>query len=71
MACAIFERLSGWEPSSETTAPRHLKLVMGTHSLPFDPNLPLDAIGAVCRQFCLLSTDLHLIPCAGFVKTFN
>ena len=27
MACAILERISGLEPSSETTAPRYLKLV--------------------------------------------
>ena len=27
MACAILERTSGLEPSSETTAPRYLKLV--------------------------------------------
>ena len=27
MACAIVERTSGLEPSSETTAPRYLKLV--------------------------------------------
>ena len=31
----------------------------------------LDAIGAVCHQFGLLSIDLHLIPCSGFVETFN
>ena len=27
VACAILERISGFEPSSETTAPRYLKLV--------------------------------------------
>ena len=32
--------------------------------------LSLDAIGTVCHQFGLLRTDLHLIPCAGFVETF-
>ena len=63
MACAILERTSGLEPSSETTAPRYLKLVTSA-LLPF---LSLDAIGAVCHQFGLLCTDLHLIPCAGFV----
>ena len=29
--------------------------------------ISLNGIGAVCHQFDLLSTDLHLIPCAGFV----
>ena len=28
VACAILERISGLEPSSKTTAPRYLKLVM-------------------------------------------
>ena len=32
--------------------------------------LSLDAIDTVCHQFGLLRTDLHLIPCAGFVETF-
>ena len=32
--------------------------------------LSLDAIGTVGHQFGLLCTDLHLIPCAGFVETF-
>ena len=29
------------------------------------------AIGAVCHQFGLLSTDLHLIPYADFVETLT
>ena len=33
VACAILERTSGLEPSSETTAPRYLKLV--TYGVPF------------------------------------
>ena len=65
MACAILERISGLEPSSETTAPRYLKFV-----LPFYLYLSLHAIGTVGLQFGLLNTDLHLIPCAGFVETF-
>ena len=65
MACAIIERISGLEPSSETTAPRNVKLAF------FYLYHSLDTIGAVCHQFGLLDTDLHLIPCAGFVETFH
>ena len=61
VTCAILQRTSGLEQSSETTAPRYLKLVTVPKSL--------DAIGAVCHQFGLLRTDLHLISCAGFVET--
>ena len=35
MACAILERTSGLEPSSETTAPRYLKLVTVPNFCPF------------------------------------
>ena len=28
MACSVLERTSGFEPSSETNAPRYLKLVL-------------------------------------------
>ena len=34
VACAILERTSGFEPSSETTAPRYLKLIIVTHCIP-------------------------------------
>ena len=64
MACAILERISGLEPSSETTALRCLKL---TQLLPFYLDLLLDVIATVCHQFGILSTVLHLILCAGFV----
>ena len=49
------------------------KACYSTQFLPFYHDLPLDAIGSVCHQFGLLSTDLHLrhIPCAGFGETFN
>ena len=68
--CAILERTSGLEPSSETTAPRYLKLVASAQLLSFYLYLSLDAICAVRHQYGLLRTDLHLIPCAGFVETF-
>ena len=60
MACAILERTSGFETSSETIAPRYLKLFT---VLSFC--LPLGAVSAVCHQCGLLSTDLHLIQCSG------
>ena len=66
VACAILERISVLEPLSETTAPRYLKLV----TVPCYLYQFLDAVGAVCHQFGLLGTDLHLITCAGFVETF-
>ena len=62
MTCAILERISGLEPSSETIAQRYLKLLL------FHLYLSLDAIGVVCHQFGLLGTDIHLIPYAGFVE---
>ena len=67
VACAILERTSGLEPSSETTAPMYLKLVTVPN---FWFYLSLDAIGAVCHQFGLLGTDLNRIPCTGFVLLF-
>ena len=49
VACAILERTSGLEPSSETTAPRYLKLVTVPFFLSFYLYLSLDAIGTVCH----------------------
>ena len=69
MACAILKRISDFEPLSETTAPRYLKLV--TSFCPFYLDLPLDVIGVVWHQFGFISTDFYLTPCIGFVKTFN
>ena len=68
MACVILERTSDLEPSSETTAPWYMKLVQYPDSA---LNLPQDAIGTVCHQCGLFSTDLHLILCASFIKTLN
>ena len=69
VACAILERISDLEPSSETMAPRYLKLVTVPSFCPFT-FIFMDATGVVCHQFGLLCIDLHLIPCAGFVETF-
>ena len=68
VGCAILERTSGLEPSSKTTALRYMKLVQYPDSA---LNLPQDAIGTVCHQSGLFSTDLHLIPCAGFIETLS
>ena len=65
----ILERTSGLEPASETTDPRYLKLVTVPSFCLSYLYLSLDAIGAVCHKFGLLVTDLHLIPCTGFVET--
>ena len=51
VACAILKRISSLKPSSETTALGYLKLLA--------LRMPLSAL---CHQFGLLSTDLHLIP---------
>ena len=51
VGCAIFERTSGMEPSSETTALWYMKLVQYPDSA---LNLPLDAIDTVCHQSGLL-----------------
>ena len=66
MACAILEKTSDLQPSSETTAPRYLKLFVVPSFCPFtfiSLLLPL-------AQFGLLDTDLHFIPYAGFVEIF-
>ena len=34
-------------------------------------NLCVDATGVVCHQLGLLSTDLHVVGCGGFVETLN
>ena len=34
-------------------------------------NFCIKAPGVVCRQLGLLSTDLHVVGCGGFVKTLN
>ena len=61
VACAILERTSNSEKSSEITVPRYLKVCYGTQLLPFYLDLPLDANDTVCHQFGLLPTNFHLI----------
>ena len=64
MACAVFERISGLEPSSKRTALRYMKL------LTVPSFCPLPLFLDVYRQFGRLGTDLNLIACASFVETF-
>ena len=71
MACAILERISGFQPLSETQPSRVLEACYYAQLLPFYLDLSVDVIGVVCHQFGLLNTDLHHMPCAGFVKTFK
>ena len=65
VAYAVLQRVSGLEPSFETTTPRYLNLVTVPSFCPF--TFIWQNIGAVCCQFCFPDTDLHLILCAGCV----
>ena len=69
VACAILERTSGLEPSSETTAPRYLKLVTVPNFCPF-------TIISIWKPLALFviswssRPDLHLIPLCKFCLDF-
>ena len=69
VAWSILERTSGFEASSENNYSNVFEAFYSTHHLFFYLNLPLNAIRAGCYQFGFLGTDLHLISCAGFIKT--
>ena len=71
MTGAILERTFGFEPSSETTAPKVFEARKSTELQSFHLDLPLDDINADCQQFGFLTTDSHLTSCAGFVETVN
>ena len=63
VACAILERTSGLEPSSETTAPRYLKLVTEPNFCPFSFIslwLPL-ALFVINLVFSALISILYLV----------
>ena len=66
---AILESISGLEPSSVISEPRHMKLVIVSSFCQFDPCV--DATGVVCHHFGLLGTDLHAVYCGDFVETLN
>ena len=65
VACAILERISGVESSSETSAPRYLKLITASNFCPFT----FIALWKLLALF-VISLVFDLIPCAGFVETF-
>ena len=70
VTCAIFWENLSFKLLSETIAPRYLKLVtVPSLLLSFHLDLPLNAIGAVCHYFGLLSTHLHHRLRAGFVES--
>ena len=72
VVCTILEDSSGFEPSSDTTEPRYLKLVTVSSFCPFTLiDLFVDAAGDICHQFGLLGTDLHAIGCGDFVEMLN
>ena len=63
MVCAILERISGLEPSSETTAPRYLKLITVCNFCPFtfiSLWMPL-ALFVVSLVFSALISVLYLV----------
>ena len=70
VACSLRESLVLSHFLKHLIQGMYLKLMMVPRFHPY-LDLPLDAIGAVCHQFGILSTDLHLIPCADFVETFD
>ena len=70
VACAILERTLWLGAVILNNCFKVLEACYSAQLLLFYLYLSLDAIGTVCHQFGLLRTDLHLIPCAGFVETF-
>ena len=69
-ACSSAIISSAWGLSLFKITFKVLEACYSAQLLSFYLYLSLDAIGTVCHQFGLLCTDLHLIPCAGFVETF-
>ena len=71
MACAGLESVSGFEPLSETSASRYMKL----DTVPYYCTFTLIILWMPSALFVIslffLSTDLHIIPYRGFAETFN
>ena len=70
MACAILDRTSGLEPSTETTAPRYLKFVTVPNFCPFTLIflwMPL-ALLAISLVFALISI-LYLVHVLSRLST--
>ena len=71
VACAILERTSGVEPSSETTAPRYLKLVTVPNFCPFifiSLWMPL-ALFVISLVFSALISILYLVQVLSRLST--
>ena len=71
VACAILERTSGLEPSSETTAPRYLKLVTVPTFCPFtfiSLWMPL-ALFVISLVFSALISILYLVQVLSRLST--
>ena len=71
VACAILERTSGLEPSSETTAPRYLKLVTVPNFCPFtfiSLWMPL-ALFVISLVFSALISILYLVQVLSRLST--
>ena len=71
MACAILERTSGLEPSSETTAPRYLKLVTMPYFCPLTFIsfwMPL-ALFVISLVFSALISILYLVQVLSRLST--
>ena len=71
MACAILERTSGLEPSSETTAPSYLKLVTVPNFCPFTficLSMPL-ALFVISLVFSALIAILCLVQVLSRLST--
>ena len=70
VVCAILDSVSGLEPSSVITEPRHLKLVIVSSFFPFIliSVLMPPVLFVISLVF---GTDLHAVGCRGFVETLN
>ena len=71
VACSILERTSGLEPSSETTAPRYLKLVTLPNFCPFTFSslcMPL-ALFVMSLVFSALISILYLVQVLSRLST--
>ena len=71
VVCGVLESTTSLEPSSDTTEPRYFEACDCLKLLSVKFDFLVDAAGVVCRQLCLLGTDLHTINCGGFVEMLN
>ena len=71
VVCATMQSISGLEPSSVITEPRHLKLETVSSFCSYTLISVLMPLVFVCHQLGLLSTDFHAVGCVGFVESLN